>query len=54
MSDYAFVADQTKKVFATVAKLESELVRRPSDRGLSINLTSMRRRADQARIELAR
>jgi len=54
MSDYAYVADRAKKAFASVARLEGALARKPSDRGLSINLASMRRMAEQARLELER
>lgn len=54
MSDYAYVADRAKKAFASVARLENALAMNPGDRGLSINLTSMRRAAEEARKELAR
>lgn len=54
MSDYAYVADRAKRAFASVARLENELVKRPGDRSLSINLTSMRRLAQQAQIEMER
>ena len=54
MSDYAYVADRARKAFASVARLESELQSRPKDVGLSINLASMRRMAEQARSEMER
>lgn len=54
MSDYAFVAERAKKAFASVARLESELARNPEDRAILINLSAMRRLAEQARLELER
>jgi hypothetical protein len=52
MSDYSYVADRAKKAYASVSQLEAALQRAPENRGLQINLTSMRRLADQARQEL--
>lgn len=54
MSDYGYVSDRAKKAFATVARLEGECARSPGNRALSINLASMRRVAEQARLELER
>ncbi len=54
MSDYAFVADRAKKVFASVSRLESRLAERPSDRAVQINLSAMRKLAIQVREEMER
>jgi len=54
MSDYAFVAERAKKAFASVARLESALARDPNDHAISVNLASMRRFAEQARLEMER
>lgn len=54
MSDYAFVAERAKKAFASVARLELALAQNPDDKGIAINLSSMRRVAEQARVELER
>jgi hypothetical protein len=54
MSDYAYVADRAKKAFASVARLENALARKPDDRATSINLASMKRMAEQARKDLMR
>jgi hypothetical protein len=52
MSDYAFVADRAKKVFASVARLEQVLEENPNDRATELNLMAMRKLAAQARDEL--
>jgi len=54
MSDYSFVAERAKKAWSNVAKLETALERRPEDRNLQVNLTSMRRLAERAREDLYR
>ena len=54
MSDYAFVADRAKKVFASVSRLENRLAERPSDRAVQINLSAMRKQALQVQEELER
>ncbi|MBZ9726815.1 hypothetical protein LB554_23005 [Mesorhizobium sp. CO1-1-11] len=54
MSDYSYVADRAKKAHASVSRLEAALQRAPQDRGLQINLASMRRLAEQARSDLNR
>lgn len=54
MSDYAFVADRARKVFASVSRLESELAQRPDDWSVQRNLRSMQKLASQARAELER
>lgn len=54
MSDYAYVADKAKKAFASLSSLERAVARAPSDKGLQINLMSVRRFAEQARQEMER
>jgi hypothetical protein len=54
MSDYGFVADRAKRAYASVARIESDLMRAPGDQGLMTNLSSMRRVAERARDELER
>jgi hypothetical protein len=54
MSDYAYVADRAKKAHASVAKLESLLLREPDNRAVQINLKGMMKRALQASEELER
>lgn len=54
MSEYSYVADRAKKAFASVSRLEAALQRAPNNRGLQVNLASMRRLADDSRAELLR
>jgi hypothetical protein len=54
MSDYAYVADRARRAFSSVARIESALLRRPDDKGLQLNLISMRRLAESARNEMLR
>ncbi|MCG8271554.1 hypothetical protein MIC97_08570 [Aquamicrobium sp. NLF2-7] len=54
MSDYSYVADRAKKAYASVSRLEAALQREPENRGLQVNLASMRRLAEQARSDLNR
>lgn len=54
MSDYAFVAERAKKAFASVARLEQRLQRNPLDRITLVNLSAMRKMAQQARDEMER
>lgn len=54
MSDYAYVAERARKAFATVARLEHALEKSPSDKNILLNLSAMRKMADQAQNELLR
>lgn len=54
MSDYAYVAERARKVFASVSRLEKELEKSPQDWSVQRNLRSMQKLARQARAELDR
>ena len=45
MTNAAFRRDRAKEALASVAKLEAALADNPTDRGVAINLASMRRHA---------
>jgi hypothetical protein len=54
VSDYAFVAEQTRNALATVAKLERALARDPESASIQINLASRQKFARQMQEELHR
>jgi hypothetical protein len=54
VSDYAYVAEHARKVFASVSRLEIELQKSPDDWSVKRNLRSMQKLASQAREELDR
>lgn len=54
MSDYAYVAERARKAFSTVARLEQALERAPSDKDILLNLSAMRKMAEQAQNDLLR
>lgn len=54
MSDYAYVDECARKAHASVAKLESLLLREPHNRAAEINLKGMMKRAQQVSEELER
>ncbi|WP_192246317.1 hypothetical protein [Mesorhizobium silamurunense] len=52
MSDYAYVAERARKAFASVSRLEQALEKSPTDKSLLLNISAMRRLAEQAQAEL--
>ena len=54
MSDYAYVAERARKAFSSVANLEKILDRNPRDKGILLNLSAMKKVAEQAQRELLR
>lgn len=54
MSDYAYVAEHARKIFASVSRLENELEKNPESWSVRRNLRSMQKLAVQARAELER
>ena len=52
MSDYASVVERTRKVFASVARLEAELSRAPRNPSLQVNLAAMNKLAQKSQNEL--
>ena len=54
MSDYAYVAERARKIFASVSRLENDLAKSPDSWAAQRNLRSMQKLASQAREELER